>query len=164
MQVNSVENKPAPAPIYLASYTGTQPGWHGIFNKGIRCLTKSQFSHTEVCIGHPFEGKVHCIGSSGVDGGVRAKMMQLSPDKWEVLPMPWVSEEAVWAFMLEHKAAGYDLIGCGRFLLPFLLREHPAKWFCTEAVAAIAGYKEPWRFSPADFHIIVQARLAAERG
>jgi hypothetical protein len=39
-----------------------------------------------------------------------------------------------------------------------LLREHPSKWFCTEVVAAIAGFKEPWRFSPADFHIVVQAQ------
>ena len=73
--------------IYLASYTGTQPGWHGIFNRGIRWLTRSRFSHTEVCIGNPLEGRVWCISSSGVDGGVRAKMMQLSADRWEVLPM-----------------------------------------------------------------------------
>lgn len=148
--------------IYLASYTGTQPGWHGIFNRGIRWLTRSRFSHTEVCIGNPLEGRVWCISSSGVDGGVRAKMMQLSADRWEVLPMPWVTADAVWAFIRKHEKTGYDLIGCGRFLLPFLLREHPTRWFCTETVAAIAGYAEPWRFSPADFHVIVQARLASE--
>jgi len=144
--------------IYLASYKGTHKGWQGWFNRGIRWLTHSIYSHTEICIGHPFEGPVHCISSSGVDGGVRAKRMQLNAENWDVLPMLWVKEEAVWAFLLDHKGSGYDLIGCGRFLLPFLLREHPTRWFCTETVAAIAGFKEPWRFSPADFHIIVEAR------
>jgi hypothetical protein len=144
--------------IYLASYKGTQKGLPGWMNRGIRWLTRSIYSHTEICIGHPFGSPVHCISSSSVDGGVRAKLMHLNPEKWDVLPMPWVKEEAVWAFVLDHKGSGYDLLGAGRFLLPFLLREHPNKWFCTEVVAAIAGFKEPWRFSPADFHIVVQAQ------
>jgi len=143
--------------IYLASYKGTHKGWKGWFNRGIRWLTRSIYSHTETCIGHPFEGPVHCISSSGVDGGVRAKLMQLSPEKWDVLPMPWVKEEAVWAFMLDHKGSGYDWMGSGRFLLPFILREHPFKWFCTETAASIGGFKEAWRFNPADFHVVVDA-------
>lgn len=141
--------------IYVASYKSTQPGWQGIFNRGIRWLTKSPYSHTEVCIGHPFHGPVPCISSSGVDGGVRAKTMQLSPEKWDVLPMPWVTEQDVLAFLQKHQGSGYDYMGAGRFLLPFALRDHPIKWFCTEAVAAIAGFDDPWRFSPADFHVIV---------
>jgi hypothetical protein len=57
--------------IYLASYKGTQKGVHGIFNIGIRGLTKSIYSHTEVCIGNPFDSPVKCVSSSGVDKGVR---------------------------------------------------------------------------------------------
>ena len=144
--------------IYLASYKGTHKGWKGWFNRGIRWLTRSIYSHTETCIGHPFEGPVHCISSSGVDGGVRAKLMQLSPEKWDVLPMPWVKEEAVWAFMLDHKGTGYDFAGVVRFVFPWLRTQSKRRWFCTECVAAIAGYPDAWRFSPADFHIIVEAR------
>jgi hypothetical protein len=59
--------------IYLASYKSTQCGWFGCINRGIRWVTRSIYSHTEV-------------------------------------------------------------------------------------VAAVARYKDPWRFSPADFHITVDAR------
>lgn len=147
--------------IYLASYKSTQKGWQGIFNKGIRWLTKSQYSHTEICIGNPFELPVPCISSSGVDGGVRSKTMQISPEKWDILPMPEVTEKDIQDFLSQHKNTGYDFVGAARFLLPFALREHPKKWFCTEAVAAIAGYQDPWRFSPADFHVIAQRQLTA---
>jgi hypothetical protein len=145
--------------IYLASYKGTQKGIGGVFNIGIRWLTRSIYSHTEICIGNPLEGPVHCISSSGVDGGVRAKLMHLSPEKWDVLPMPWVREEAVWSFMLDHKGTGYDFAGVVRFVLPWLRTQSKRRWFCTECVAAIAGYPDAWRFSPADFHIIVDARI-----
>jgi len=145
--------------IYIASYTGTRPGWHGWINRGIRWVTRSIYSHTEICIGNPLEGAVHCMSSSGVDGGVRAKLMHLSPEKWDVLPMPWVKEEAVWAFMLDHKGTGYDFAGVVRFVFPWLRTQSKRRWFCTECVAAIAGYPDAWRFSPADFHIIVDARI-----
>jgi hypothetical protein len=144
--------------IYLASYTGTQKGIAGIFNMGIRWLTRSRFSHTEICIGNPFEGAVECVSSSGVDGGVRAKNMKLSPQKWEILPMPWVSEDDVFEFWKAHKGTGYDWAGVVRFLFPWLRAQSKTRWFCTECVAAIAGYPDAWRFSPAEFHIIVEAR------
>jgi hypothetical protein len=144
--------------IYLASYTGTQKGWQGIFNIGIRKLTKSIYSHTEVCIGNPFDAPVKCVSSSGVDKGVRAKTMQLNPDKWDILPMDWVTEKDVEDFLAENEGTGYDFMGCARFVFPFALRDHPVKFFCTEAVATIAGYKDAWRFSPGDFHVIIEAR------
>lgn len=144
--------------VYLASYKSVHKGWTSLINRGIRWLTKSRHSHTEVCIGNPFESAVPCVSSSGVEGGVREKVMQLSPDKWDIQPMPWVRSETVRAFLAEHEGEKYDYLGSGRFLLPFLLREHPSRWFCTEVAAEIAGYNEPWRFNPADFHIIVDAR------
>jgi hypothetical protein len=144
--------------IYLASYTGKQKGIAGIFNIGIKWLTRSRFSHTEICIGNPFEAAVPCLSSSGVDGGVRMKGMKLSPEKWEILPMPWVTEEQVQQFLAEHKGTGYDWAGVVRFVFPWLRAQSKRRWFCTECVAAIAGYPDAWRFSPADFHIIVEAR------
>jgi hypothetical protein len=152
-------------PIFLASYKGTHAGAAGLFNRGTRWLTRSPYSHSEICIGHPFESAVHCISSSGMDGGVRAKMMRLSPEKWDVVPLPWVSEEAVWLFMLDEKGAKYDFAGVVRFALPWLRSQSESRWFCTEAVAAIAGFDDAWRFSPGDFHKVAESvnRLMARK-
>ena len=146
------------ATIYLASYKGTHAGWQGLINRGIRWLTKSQYSHSEVCVGNPFESAVPCLSSSGVDGGVRVKVMQLSPEKWDIVPMPWICAQDVHDFYEREKGSGYDFAGCARFLLPWLISPSARRWFSTETVAAVAGYPEPWRFSPADLHIVVTAR------
>jgi hypothetical protein len=148
--------------IFYASYKGTHAGWQGIVNRGIRGLDKSIYSHTEVAVGNPFKSEVMCVSSSGVDDGVRPKTMQLSPEKWDILPMPWVDAADVTHFLAEHKGQQYDFMGTGRFALPFLLREHPVKWFCTETAMAIAGYAEPWRFTPASGHSAVESRLKTD--
>jgi hypothetical protein len=143
-------------PIYLASYKGTHSGLTGGINIGIRWLTSSIYSHSEVCIGDPTSGEVvECASSSGVEGGVRSKSMSLSPDKWDFVPVPWVSESDVRKALEEYSGAKYDFVGCSRFLLPFMLRESATKWFCSEFAGYIMGYKEAWRFSPADLHMIV---------
>ena len=146
------------AEIYLASYKGKVAGLAGIFGAGTRWLTRSEYSHSEACIGNPFDGSVACVSSSPMDGGVRCKIMQLDQKSWDVEPMPWVSDADVLAFLRENKGTGYDWLAIVRFMFPWMRSQSKAKWFCTEAVASIAGYQDPWRFSPADFHIIVQAR------
>lgn len=144
-------------PVYLASYKRKAGGFAGLVGWCIRAITRSAYSHSELLIGNPALGPVHCVTSSGMDGGVRCKRMQINPAHWDVLPMPWVSESAAWGFMLDNKGAKYDFWGVGRFVLPPLFAQHPTRWFCSEAVAHIAGFAEPWRFSPADLHIVVQA-------
>ena len=144
--------------IYLASYKGTLPGLHGLVNRVIRWITRSPYSHTEVCVGNPFDAAVPCLSSSGHDGGVRVKTMHLSADKWDVVPMPWICAQDVQDFWLREQGCKYDYAGVLRFAFPWLVGPSERRWFCTEAAAAVAGYPEPWRFSPADFHIVAAAR------
>lgn len=144
--------------VYLASYKSTHAGWQGLVNRAIRWLTKSTYSHSEVCVGHPFAEPVPCLSSSGVDGGVRIKIMQLSPDKWDVQPMQWVKPQALQAFYERERGHGFDYLGVTRFLLPWLVGPSKTRWFCTEVAACVAGYPDPWRFAPADFQIIVSTR------
>lgn len=148
----------ATATIYLASYKGTRPGFKGVHNRLIRWATKSAYSHTEICIGDPFVGPVYCLSSVGREGGVRIKRMQLSPAKWDVIELPSVKQESVWAFLFEHDKADYDHIGTVRSLLPFVGREHPHKWFCSEVAAAVIGIKEPWRMHPGVLHRVMEPR------
>jgi hypothetical protein len=81
--------------VYWASYKGTHAGLAGVVNRGIRRATSSPYSHTELCIGNPFEGVVSCLSASGVDKGVRRKDMQLNPDKWDILELPWADANDV---------------------------------------------------------------------
>jgi hypothetical protein len=148
---------------YLCSYKGTHSGWQGLVNIGIRTLdARTIYSHSEAAIGNPFQSAVPCVSASGVDGGVRRKVMRLSPARWDILPMPWVTEENVTDWEVEHRGKGYDHAGVGRFVLPFLLREHPDLWFCSETVMDIAGYPDAFRFTPATAHVTVFARLKVE--
>jgi hypothetical protein len=140
--------------LFLASYKGTRTGWHGLVNRAIRFFTKSQYSHSEICLGDPFAGPVDCLSSVGTEGGVRIKYMQLSPEKWDVIALPSVPESAFCDFVLENKGRPYDLVGCVRSVLPFVSREHETKWFCSEVCAAVIGHKEPWRMHPGVLHMV----------
>lgn len=145
--------------IYLASYTGTRPGVHGVVNRAIRWLDAAAHSHSEVCHSNPFVGPAQCHSATGMDGGVRIKLMQLSPEKWDVLPVPWVT--VTQAREVYDKAFGkrYDYFGVGRFAVPFLLREHPTRDFCSEYAGRVLGLPQPWRLSPTGLHLHVLARL-----
>ncbi len=134
--------------VYLASYKDTHRGLAGLVNVAIRVLDRAAYSHSEICIGNPFEGEAECFSASGVDGGVRMKRMQLSRAKWDVLHLPGVSEQQVREHYHRRKGAGYDYWGTGRFALPWLLREHLTKDFCSEFCGAAMGLWEPWRYSP----------------
>ena len=140
--------------LYLASYKGTRPGWHGLVNRVIRFFTKSIYSHSEICLGNPFEGRVDCLSSVGTEGGVRIKRMQLDPAKWDVIALPGVSDGAFWNFVADNAGRKYDLVGCVRSVLPFVSREHETKWFCSEVCASVIGHREPWRMHPGVLHMV----------
>lgn len=142
--------------IYLASYKSTQRGLSGVVNVFIRWATKGQYSHSEICIGNPFDGEVDCLSSVGMDGGVRIKRMKLNPARWDLIPLPNVTEKQVLAFSIRNVGSKYDYLGCVRTLLPFIGREHPTRYFCSELCAEIIGYSEPWRLHPSALHSVLK--------
>ena len=145
--------------IYLASYKSSRRGFiANMGNKLIRWVTRSQYSHTEICFGNPFDGEVECLSAEALHGGVRIKRMRLSPDRWDVLPLPDVKERDLRAFVVEYGSAGYDWIGAARSVIPFFGREHPTAWFCSEIAAHIIGIKEPWRQYPGVLHTVVEKK------
>lgn len=147
--------------VYLASYKSTHAGWMGVINRVIRFFTKSQYSHSELAIAstaHPFEAPAVCVSSSGVDGGVRAKTMQLDPAKWDLIELHHVTASDVLGFLAEHKGQRYDFVGCVRAVLPFVSREHTTRWFCSELCATVIGHTEPWRLHPGVLHAVELSR------
>lgn len=145
--------------VYWASYKGTHAGLAGVVNRGIRRATSSPYSHTELCIGNPFEGVVPCLSSSGVDKGVRRKDMQLSIDKWDIVDLPWVDVNDVCRRFASIQGHPYDFLGVTRFAAPLIapIRQHPTAWFCTEACLFMLGLApdSEWRFDPASGHALV---------
>lgn len=139
--------------VYLASYKGTRQGLKGLTSRLIRVATKSIYSHTELCVGHPFNGPVDCL-SAERRPGVRIKRMALAPAKWDLIPLPTLSADSVHAFYAQYKGQRYDLIGTVRTLLPFVGREHADKWFCSEVAAHVMGYPEAWRMHPGVLHAV----------
>lgn len=95
------------------------------------------------------------MSASMLDGGVRAKTIQLSGEKWRVYEMPHDHVTAL-AWFIEHNGDRYDLIG----LLGFVIR--PIKgwmrsFFCSEACACMLGLPEAWRYSPRNLELYCQA-------
>lgn len=142
------------ATVYLASYKSTRPGWPGAVNRAIRICTNSLYSHSEICVGNPFERAVHCLSSTSADGGVRIKLMQLNPAKWDIVALHSVNEATVWEFFARHHGEPYELDGAFRTVLPFVGRPQHHKWFCTEVCADVMGITEPWRMYPGILHTV----------
>lgn len=135
--------------VYLASYKSVHKGMAGFVNIAIRAMDKTEFSHTEICIGNPFEIEADCYSASGVDHGVRKKVMLLDRSHWEVMELPYAKPEDVIALYNRTKDDPYDYMGVGRFIFPWLLREHPYRYFCSEWAAEAVKFEGAWRFSPA---------------
>ena len=141
--------------VYLASFKGKKSGWQGLVEHLVCWATKGIYSHTEICVGNPFEGEVLCVSSVGVDNGVRGKLMRLSPKDWDIVPTK-AKTETVIKFLEDHKGEPYDVIGCVRTLLPFVSKEHPRAWFCSEVAGTILGFEEPYRFYPSVLHVVAK--------
>lgn len=117
-----------------------------LFNRLVCWWLKGPYSHCELVLQTLPDGTSQCASSSFTDGGVRLKHMVLDPAHWDLVEVPGSIAKA-WAWTVEHEDDGYDLLG----LLGFMWRRQSGeqrKWFCSEAVAAMLGMPEPWRFDP----------------
>jgi hypothetical protein len=144
----------------VAFFKGTHPGVLGLFNRLVRWATRSNVSHVELllCSGD-------CVSATGVDKGVRLKKIDLSNTKmWQLVDVPPEIQERdvldrLGLILDEAKetGGGYDYFGLFATMLPFLCREHPTKYFCSELVATLLGIKQPWRFNPATLEALLEA-------
>lgn len=112
-----------------------------LFNALIRWWTGSQYSHCELVINGT------CYSSSVRDGGVRAKVMALPSDKWDVIELPWADDDAVTDWFVAHERDRYgwlDLL-TGQLLG---MRRDSRGVFCSEACAKALGMRNSTRMSP----------------
>lgn len=125
-----------------AFYKGTRPGIAGLYSILTRWWTKSKYSHVELVL-----PTGRAWSSSFEDGGVRSKLIDFDPARWDLVDLPPALEQAAVAWFEAHRGAGYDLVGNLQFVLSPIPHSR-RRWFCSEAVAAALGIPDPWRYSP----------------
>ncbi|MBA4009087.1 MAG: hypothetical protein C0486_09955 [Erythrobacter sp.] len=125
----------------LAFYKGRRSGFAGLFDTAVRWWTRGPYSHVELV----FPDGI-AASSSNRDGGVRFKRIDFAADRWDFVEIGG-DEAAAEAWFDAHYGAGYDYLG----LFGFVWRPEAGdnrRWFCSEAIAAALGYRDPWRFCP----------------
>ena len=134
----------------IAFYKSTSPGISGLFNVLTRFWTRSIYSHCEAVMSDDLSIPAICSSSSHQDSGVRTKLILLDPNHWDIIEVPDISQERVGEWFERHLGEKYDTIGLLSIFSP--VENSRKKWFCSEAIATAAGYKEGWRLSPATLY------------
>lgn len=136
--------------IYLALYKGKGT----LFNRLIRLWTGSKYSHCELVMP---DGR--WLSASAMDGGVRAKRIQLNIEHWDLLPLPWAERHTIEWLYQQHKGMGYDWAGIFFSQLLASGLHSRRRWFCSEFCAAALGLASPHRYSPALLGEVVEKFL-----
>lgn len=121
-----------------------------VYDRVTQWWLKGKYSHCELILGTDLQGLSICASSSAKDGGVRIKHMQLNPERWDIISVDGDVYDA-WHWMAAHADEGYDYLGFVGFIFRALGHDKP-RWFCSEAVAAMLGIPDGWRFDPCSLH------------
>lgn len=108
----------------------------------IQWWTGSIYSHCELVV----DGV--CYSSSVMDGGVRSKLIELDPTKWDVIDLPWADGDQVVAYFRETDHHRYGWFGLVTSQLFNLNRETAGAQFCSQWCAAALGLPAPSSLSP----------------
>ncbi|MDH2927369.1 enoyl-CoA hydratase [Lonepinella koalarum] len=129
-----------------------------------RKLTKGQYSHCEIAVqktvftrGSHYEQESYfeCYSSSVQDGGVRCKEINLTGEKWDLIPLKHVTESQVKGYFEQTKGMAYDWWGAIGVVLG--IKQKRSKFFCSEwCFNALYQSESGWRFSPNDLAVMVR--------
>lgn len=142
--------------MQIAFYKGTRPGIPGLFNRAVRWWTRGPYSHCELVLWRLADGRAVCGSSANLDGGVRRKIIDLDPERWDVIDLPWLKQGPVLDWFMQHDGEAYDTLG----LFGFVWRRGDGdrdRWYCSEACAAAMGFDESWRFDPNTLAAVVRS-------
>ena len=117
-----------------------------LFNRVTSWWLRGPYSHCELILGTSPSGLTICASSSFMDDGVRVKHMVLDPSHWDLIDIAGDVDSA-WLWLQQHGGQHYDLLGLAGFIAR-VLGHDKAKWVCSEAVAAMLGIPDAWRFDP----------------
>lgn len=110
------------------------------------------YSHVEAIFG---PGKENpnlslCASSAFLDGGVRFKEIDITPEIYDVIEidLPKEVEDKAYQWFVDHEGQPYDTRGLIQFITPFPVGHTEGGWFCDEACLTSIGMEEAFRFDP----------------
>lgn len=110
--------------------------------KAIQWWTDSIYSHCEL------EVNGVCYSSSAMDGGVRAKVIDLDPDKWDFVDLPWADAEKILKYFedTDHQFYGWAGLAMSQVLnRNWTSGKHQ---FCSEWCASALGLPNGAIYNP----------------
>lgn len=133
-----------------AFYKSTRPGLAGLYNRLVRWWCSGPYSHVELIFS---DGTA--ASASFADGGVRFKRINFSLERWDFVDLPSCMEPAARAWFAANDGKRYDVLGNIGFAWRPIRGDHGA-FFCSEAVLAALGVREPWRYDPCCAYSAIQ--------
>ena len=112
-------------------------------NAFIRWWAGSVYSHCELVVNGV------CYSSSGMDKGVRRKIINLDDGKWDVIELPWADAESVVRYFAEtdHHQYGYFGLITSQLFNRGIAQDRAQ--FCSEWCARAVGLPNASSYSPA---------------
>lgn len=115
--------------------------------------TGGAYTHSELVFSDGVTGSAWFDQPGLPDGVHLIKRGSYDPELWELVPVHG-DEAKARRWFEQNLDKGYNLIGAfSNFIRP--LRGDEKKYFCSQAVAAALGWKDPWRYDPNLQHAIV---------
>ena len=122
-----------------------------LFNRLVSWWTRGPYSHAELVFSDGI-----CASSSFMDKGVRFKQIELTPENWDILPLPTCFDEAKSRKWFEwNQGKQFDTFGMFGIALPFL-KQSPGKYFCIESILTSLGFIGGWRIEPNACYTLIQ--------
>lgn len=124
--------------VKLAMYKGKG----GIGNAAIRWWTDSEYSHCELVV----EG--WCYSSSLMDGGVRAKKIDLDSGHWDVYELPWANATDILHYFHKSDPYKYSIVSLVTSQVFNRNKKEDTKQFCSQWCANALGLPSSSTYSP----------------
>jgi hypothetical protein len=141
--------------MQAAFYSGTKPGFAGVYNRGVRWIESGSYSHTELVFSNG-----ESASASFMDGGVRFKDITYTSGNWDFVALPWADEAYARKYFEDRDEQKYDIRGNIHFILGFI-KNNPEKQFCSGIVAGALQIPQYWWFAPNALHAVLTSMLAA---
>lgn len=113
-----------------------------IMAKCIHWFTGSIYSHCEL------EVDGICYSSSALDGGVRSKVIDLKPESWDIIDLPWAKGQAIVDHFVKTDHYRYGWIGLLTSQLFNLGRVPKRTTFCSQWCIEALSLPNPPIYQP----------------
>jgi hypothetical protein len=140
-----------PEQFGMMFYKGTRPGIPGIYNRFVRAWDSGPYSHVEVTFSDGWSAS-----SSFEDKGVRFKLIDFDPAKWDFVSLPPEMEDEARTYFVERAGrVKYDLQGNFHFMIGFIPHAN-SREFCSESGAGCIKLEDSWRFTPNSLSVMAR--------